>query len=101
MEYIVDLNNDAVSVFLKGDIDIVNAEDFKSETLKIYKANELDFIFDCKDLQFIDSTGLGAFVAIANEMTKKENKITLRSLKSSIKKLFTITRLNEVILIEE
>lgn len=101
MEYIVDLNEKQVSIFLKGDIDIVNADDLQSEILQIFNANKLNIVFNCAELNFIDSTGLGVFFVLVNELQKTGHTITLTCLKKTIKKLFVITKLDEIICIED
>lgn len=53
-------------------------------------------IIDCKELNYIDSTGLGIFVATLKKAKQCEKKIVISNLKDNIKKLFIITGLDKV-----
>lgn len=95
------IKDDRIFINLKGEIDIANVENFKTNCLKLAEDNKLSFTFDCSELIFIDSTALGAFVAISKAVTANQRDIILKSLKPSLKKLFVITNLDKTIKIED
>ena len=68
---IIGLQAEGLEIALSGDIDLGNAETFYQEVFAAYAASPADIIFDCKDLNFIDSTTLGTFVKILKKV--KEN----------------------------
>ena len=51
-------------------------------------------ILDCGQLNYIDSTGLGVFVAVLKKVKQIGKKIQIENLKESTKKLFVITSLD-------
>lgn len=83
-----------------GEVDIYTSPKFKEELLNIVKENESDILIDGKNLDYIDSTGLGVLISVLKEVREKEKTITLINTKPNISKLFDITGLNKVFTIE-
>ena len=90
-----------VMINLRGELDIANADVFKKNCLKIADEQKLGFIIDCKELSFIDSTALGAFVAVNKKIMSYNKKVEIKNLKPNIKKLFMITNLDKSMVISE
>ena len=107
----VDLKNNLVLDYEKkenemvikiiGEIDIFSATAFKKDIYTIIQKGERNIIFDCVDLKYIDSTGLGVFVSILKESKQQESDIKLTNLRSNILKLFVITGLDTIFNIEK
>lgn len=91
------LTDGVLSISLSGDIDLANAEAFYQAVTEAYKAEPADILFDCADLNFIDSTTLGTFVKILKEVKSNGHKMKLVSLQAKIKKLFLICSLDSII----
>lgn len=85
---------------LSGDLDIVHAEEFKNKYMDILNNSPDSIEFDCTDLQFVDSTGLGALASLSQKAADCGEKIILIHLKLVIAKLFEITNLSSVITIK-
>lgn len=88
--------SDSVKVTLNGEIDIYTSNELKEKLYSIVDTNQKDLIIDCKELNYIDSTGLGIFVGALKKAKQYEKKIVIVNLKDNIKKLFTITGLDKV-----
>ena len=76
---IIGLQDGALRVELSGDIDLGNAEAFYQEVLNAYMGTPADLLFDCEQLNFIDSTTLGTFVKILKNVkiiAKRRKKIS-------------------------
>lgn len=84
-----------------GEIDIFSASVFKKDIYTIIQKGERNIIFDCKSLEYIDSTGLGVFVSILKESKQQESNIKLINVKSNVLKLFVITGLDTIFDIEK
>ena len=85
------INDKVVVVKILGRLDMSAANKLKetfSEYLKEYK----NFVFDCSEMDFIDSTGLGAFIVCQQSATKASGKICIANLQSKPRMLFEITR---------
>ncbi|MBK1637424.1 anti-sigma B factor antagonist, partial [Rhodovulum adriaticum] len=63
---------EALQVLLSGDLDINSVDDFKSSVLDKYEDLDVDVTLDLKDLNYIDSTGIGAIMTFYNEVKKKD-----------------------------
>lgn len=89
-------NNDELIIYPYGELDIYTTPKFKEEVMDKYKKELKDIVIDGENLEYLDSTGLGAFIYILNEIKKDGKKLATKNLKPSIKKLFTITKLDKV-----
>ena len=81
---------------LSGDIDLGNAEAFYAEVVSGYNATPASVVFDCTNLNFIDSTTLGTFVKILKMLKSNGHTMRLVGLQSKIKKLFLICSLDSI-----
>lgn len=90
-----------IKIVLSGEIDIYTSQSFKNELNEVIKICKGDLFIDCKDLTYIDSTGLGILVGALKEIRKDNNEIYICNLKDNIKKLFLITGLDKLFKIEE
>jgi len=87
-------------ISLKGEIDSGNAQEFFSLVMDSFEKNPKDIIFDCKELDFIDSTTLGTFVKILKRVKSAGKNMKLTSLQGKIKKLFEICALDKIMELE-
>ncbi len=92
---------EAVTVFLSGEVDIYSAQSLKERLYALADSIKSDLRIDCTELNYIDSTGLGIFVGALKKTKQYGGKIYIKNLKDSIKKLFLITGLDKVFIIEE
>lgn len=93
-------SNDSVKLSLFGEVDIYTSQELKEKLYSIVETNQNDLIIDCKELNYIDSTGLGIFVGALKKAKQYGKKIVITGLKDNIKKLFIITGLDKVFVIE-
>lgn len=90
-----------LNVFLSGDLDINSVETFKDDILEKNKNIDKDVIIDLKDLEYIDSTGIGAIMTVYNDVKKKNRSLTVKNANRNIAKLFKITELDKIFNMEE
>ena len=83
-----------------GEMDMYYTAQFKEEAISAYDAHKKDILIDCKDLNYVDSTGLGGFIFLLNHMKEEGNKVRMENLDPNVKKLFTITKLDQLFQIE-
>lgn len=83
-------------VELIGELDIYVSQEFKEKILKKYGEEKKDIYFDFEKLEYIDSTGLGALVEILRNLKKDDKKVYLENVNHGIRKLFKITKLDEM-----
>lgn len=90
---------DAWVIEPEGEIDIYTSPSFKNKVIDSYMEKKTDLLIDGKDLEYIDSTGLGALISILKVLEEEEHKIHLINIKQNIKKLFDITELDKLFVI--
>ena len=87
-------------IILSGEIDIYNSTELKSQLAGLMTENPLDVHVDCTNLEYIDSTGLGALVGALKNIKSHEKNMYLANVKPNILKLFHITNLDKVFILE-
>ncbi len=90
------VSDNKTQIVLSGEIDIYTSQTFKTELNEIVNQTKGDIYLDCRDLSYIDSTGLGILVGALKEIRKENNDIYISNLKENIKKLFVITGLDRL-----
>ena len=83
-----------VQVDIQGEVDIYTCQQLKDTLYLIVDKFGKDLVMDCVNLNYIDSTGLGVFVAVLKKVKQIDRCITIINLKDSILKLFLITNLD-------
>ena len=86
--------DDSVVVVISGEVDIYTCQDLKSTLYRYVDKYGKSLVLDCARLNYIDSTGLGVFVAVLKKVKQIDRDITIENLKDSIAKLFLITKLD-------
>lgn len=87
-------------ISVSGEIDIFNSQEFKNALLDLISEKELNIKIDCENLKYIDSTGLAALIAVLKRTKEYNGEITLLKPKANLEKLFKITNLDKVFIIE-
>lgn len=85
---------------LAGDLDAVQAPKLLSVMKDALEQNPGDVVLDCKQLDFVDSMGLGALVKLRKMTEEQDRTIKLERMKPRIYKLFVITGLESTMGIE-
>ena len=80
----------------QGDLDIYTSSQFKEEVLKHFNEKETDIIINGEELEYVDSTGLGALISLLKTVKEKEAKIYIEDVKPNIRKIFDITDLDKL-----
>ncbi|MDD4296793.1 MAG: STAS domain-containing protein [Ruminiclostridium sp.] len=102
-ELVIDntIENGKLKILLKGEVDISTAPEFKTRLYEMVGEGDKDIELFCEELSYIDSTGLGILVGALKRVKKNENSVYIYRLKENIKKLFRITGLDKVFILEE
>jgi anti-sigma B factor antagonist len=87
-------DQNAVHIEISGEVDIYTCQELKDKLYRCVDQLGKDLVLDCRNLNYIDSTGLGVFVAVLKKVKLIDRQITIKNLKESILKLFLITKLD-------
>lgn len=88
-------------LFLKGEIDVYTSVNLKNALLPLTEQKGREVIVDFSQINYIDSTGLGVFIGALKSTHKHESTIKLIGMNERVRRLFSITGLDEVMSIEE
>jgi len=86
-----------IYVFLSGEIDAYTAPKLKEAVLPLVDKNEPMIEVSLKDVEYMDSTGLGVFVGLLKSVRKQNGHLRLVDLSPRLQRLFSITGLSDII----
>ncbi len=92
----IDKKDDYLILNLAGDLDVYSEEEFRDFIEDELKDKNLDLVIDIKDLDYLDSTGLGMFMKIYKMYDENGQKVKIINPKENILKLFKITDLTDI-----
>lgn len=84
-------NQDQIIVRLEGDLDTAAAQATENEFAPLMTAKNKNIIIDCKDLNYISSSGLRLFLSLLKSCKPNGNTLELENMNDNIKKVFTMT----------
>ena len=76
---------------LQGEMDTAAAVEVETVLKPLYTSNGKDVIIDCKDLEYIASSGLRILINILKVTMAKGNRVLLRNVNDDIKNVFKLT----------
>ena len=91
-----------VIVSISGNIVLEETARLKDEIeLFIEESSVEGIIIDCKNVKFIDSSGLGLIVSIFKTLKKMNKNFALTALSEQAMEIFVLTKLNKILTIAE
>lgn len=97
MDIKTELTDGITVLFIKEDrLDANNSEELKAELHRFFGAGTKDLVIDLKEIQFIDSSGLGVLVSGYKNASTLHGTLKLSNLQSQVKSMFELTRLHRV-----
>ncbi|WP_394010803.1 STAS domain-containing protein [Anaerococcus cruorum] len=91
----IEKTDDIQTIKLIGDLDVYSEDEFKSFIEEEIDPNK-DVTIDLKELDYLDSTGLGMFMNIYKIVNDNDKEIKIINAKDNIVKLFRITDLTDL-----
>ena len=91
MDLLINVQDNYCEVSMCGRLDAGNAENLKNEFSEHLRSISY-FIFDIRELEFIDSSGLGAIISCLKKAVEKKGDIKLVGLSPKVKMVFEVTR---------
>jgi len=81
---------------LKQNIDVTVSTEFKAKIVDLINQDNNFFLLNLSQVDFVDSSGLGAMISILKMLTLNNGDIVLCELQDPVLNLFTLTRMNNV-----
>lgn len=96
--YEIKISSQNVLVKFSGDIDDSVCPIYKEEISNQIKVNKnKDFVFDFKNVTFIDSSGIGFILGRYNQLKGYKKKLYVSNTNPQIKKLFKISGIYSIV----
>ncbi len=83
-------------IIKEGRLDAHNSGELKDRILKLFEEGGRDLVVDLGDVQFIDSSGLGALLSGHKNAIQRSTGFALAGLQPRVKAMFELTRLQRV-----
>lgn len=98
MDFSHHIQDQVLIITPKGDnLDAKNAPSFKEQVLNLIRTSgKSQLVFDLKQLQFIDSSGLGTFLSIQRMLNAQGGVLKLANLNKPIRTMFEIVSMHRI-----
>jgi len=94
-------DKDFWDVKITGEVDIYTSDKIRDTLNEMIKEKISEIQIDCKELSYIDSSGLGVFIGILKKLKEEDKNLVVLNARSNILKLLSITGLDKVFVIRE
>ena len=99
MDFKTEENNTSSTLFLKGEIDMSNADSIKDIALKLIERKK-DLIINLKDVTYIDSSGISILIEAHKNAAQNSVKSILVEVSKGALKVIMMARLEQILTIE-
>ena len=87
-----EMGGDIVIIDLVGSLVASSIEEFRSQVSKLIEKKYYFVLLDMSNVDFMDSSGLGACMAIQKQVTERNGMVIFAALSEQVKKIFRITK---------
>jgi anti-sigma B factor antagonist len=94
------LDNNFWNVGINGELDVASADKVKEHLNGLVESQPVDIKIDFSNLEYIDSTGLGALIGVLKRLKVNEKDIYILNARKNVKKIFSITGLDKIFKVE-
>ena len=93
-----DREKDTVTVYVTGELDHYSAQSVRREldTL-ISRPGVKRLVLDLKDMNFMDSSGIGVILGRYRELRERGGSVAVRNMNPQVEKVFTLSGMKQVI----
>jgi anti-sigma B factor antagonist len=99
MELRLDIDNGVIIIKPDGNLVASTAEKLKEQVAKMIEKNYPFILLDMGQVEFIDSSGLGACISINRDLAASNGLLVCTGLNDTVRKLFRITRADQKIMV--
>ncbi|MGI6225242.1 MAG: anti-sigma F factor antagonist [Peptococcales bacterium] len=95
---VVKIKNDSLIVKVTGDLDLVIAKEFRESVDKIIMDRPIkNLILDLSEVDFIDSSGLGAILGRYKIIQQRGGKMSIWDAKVSVRRILDLSGIMKII----
>ena len=96
MKINIQRNGDEVVVALNGELDTVTTAQMGEELNRIIEMASNQLIIDCKDLEYISSSGLRFFMQLKRHSEQQNGTVSLINMNQDVKEVFRISGFHHI-----
>lgn len=96
MKINIQRNGDEVVVALNGELDTMTTAQMGEELNRIIEMASNQLIIDCKDLEYISSSGLRFFMQLKRHSEQQNGTVTLINMNQDVKEVFRISGFHHI-----
>lgn len=93
MELKIRKNNDVYIIDVLGEMDLYNSYKIKELVMKMVEKNVKKFCINMEQVDYIDSSGVGALIYINSTLKNLGHKLVISNIHGSVKKVIELTKL--------
>jgi anti-sigma B factor antagonist len=93
MELKIRKNDEIYIIDVLGEMDLYNSYKLKELMMKMLEKKIERFIINLEDVEYIDSSGIGALIYITSTIKKMNLKLAITNVRGSVKKVIELTKL--------
>jgi anti-anti-sigma factor len=92
------IQNDVLIITPQGDsLDAKDASEFKEDVSALIRnANQFHVVFDLQHIQFVDSSGLGAFLSVLRLLHSNHGELKLAELNKAVRTMFELVSMHKI-----
>jgi len=99
MEIKLEMDNEVVILKLIGNLVASSVEELKVQIAKLIEKKYLFILLDMAKIDFIDSSGLGACIAIKRDLAVNVGLLACMGLTENVRKVFRMTHADQKIMV--
>ena len=93
MELKIRKNGEVYIIDVNGEMDLYNSYKLKELVMKMLEKNVKSFVINLEQVDYIDSSGIGALIYICSTIKKMNLKLYISNVHGSVKKGIELTKL--------
>ena len=86
-------SSDIYIINVTGEMDLYNSYKLKDLIIKMLDKKVNKFIINLNDVEYIDSSGIGALIFICSTLKKSNLNLYISNIRGSVKKVIELTKL--------
>jgi anti-sigma B factor antagonist len=101
MTYATSLENDALVLYVRGELDAVSVEEIRESLDRLATAGHRTVVVDLSGLRVIDSSGIGSIVSLYKRVRAYGGSVSVRGAKDQPLAILKLLTLDRVLVPEE
>ena len=93
-----DVQGSSVTLHLAGELDVASAPTLRDEVVRHISEGRTTMVFDCSELAFVDSTGLGVLIGARARCLAANGGVSLTGVKPALQRLLAVTGIESLFL---